>query len=84
MYDPQVNDYVIWENGKNVCGWIYFKDKDYLTIETNVCEKDEENYLHCKLHRNERVLVVCYRSDWNQLKFVGKRDSIHEAVDFSV
>jgi hypothetical protein len=83
-YDPQVNDYVIWENGKNVSGWVYFKINEYITIESNVWEKDEENYLHCKLHRNDRLLVICYRSNWNELKYVRKRNSIHEEVDLSI
>ena len=75
-YDPQVNDYVKWAKG--VEGWIYFKDKDYLTIEVSVRPKDCENYQACCLHRNERVLVLCYKNQWKQLIYVKTRESIYE------
>lgn len=77
-YEPRVNDYVKWENGKGVEGWIYFKDYEYLTIETQVWPKDEENYTHCSLHRNERVLVICYNHNWDQLKYVKSREDIYD------
>jgi hypothetical protein len=32
-YIPKVNDYVKWET-KGQEGWVYFKCKDYITIET--------------------------------------------------
>jgi hypothetical protein len=75
-YDPQVNDYVIWTKG--VEGWIYFKDKKYLTIEKSVRPKNDENYQACSLHRNERVLVLCYHDQWNELQYVKTRESIYE------
>ncbi len=75
-YDPQVNDYVIWSKG--IEGWVYFKDKDYITIEVFVRPKDCENYEACCLHRNERLLVVCYRNQWEDLTYVKSRKSIYE------
>ena len=75
-YEPQVNDYVKWSKG--VEGWVYFKDKDYLTIEASVRPKDCENYEACCLHRNERLLVVCYREQWKDLVYVKSRQSIYE------
>jgi hypothetical protein len=77
-YEPQVNDYVKWNNGKGVEGWVYFKDKEYITIETSVWQKDDENYACCSLHRNDRVLVLCYKGDWIQLKCIKTRESIYE------
>ena len=77
-YEPQVNDYVKWKNGKGVEGWVYFKDKEYITIETSVWQKDDENYACCSLHRNDRVLVLCYRDQWNELKCIKTRESIYE------
>ncbi len=75
-YEPQVNDYVKWEKG--VEGWVYFKDREYITIESSVRPKDEFNYHCCSLHRNERVLVVCYSEQWNQLEYVKSRKSRYE------
>ena len=68
-YTPKVNDYVNWKT-KSQEGWVYFKCKDYITIETRVWEKDQENYEHCKLHRNERVLVLCYYYQWSELEYI--------------
>ena len=35
-YTPEVDDYVKW---RNVEGWVYFVDKEYLTIEVGVKPK---------------------------------------------
>jgi len=75
-YTPKTNDYVIWTKG--VEGWVYFVDDEYITIEYVVRPKDEVNYLACSIHANERLLVVCYREDWNQLKYIKSRKSIYE------
>lgn len=72
MYEPQVDDYVKWS--RDVEGWVYFKDRDYITIEAFVKPKDKENYEHCSLHRNHRLLVVCYREQWEQLEYVKRRE----------
>lgn len=74
MYDPQVNDYVKWAKG--IEGWVYFKDKEYITIEINVRPKNGVNYQACNLHRNERVLVLCYHSQWKELEYVRSRLSL--------
>ena len=71
MYKPSLNDYVSWTKG--VEGWVYFVDKEYITIETNVFPKDEQNIQACSLHRNNRVLVLCYQEQWSQLVCVGYR-----------
>ena len=68
-YKPKVDDYVEW-NTKRHKGWVYFKCDDYITIETRVWEKDQENYEHCPIHRNDRTLVLCYRSQWNELEYI--------------
>lgn len=78
MYDPQVNDYVEWNNSKGVSGWVYFKDDAYITIEARVIPKDNQNLQDCSIHRNHRLLVICYRSDWKNLKYVKKRSSIYD------
>jgi hypothetical protein len=71
MYKPSLNDYVSWTKG--VEGWVYFVDKEYVTIETDVFPKDEQNIRACSLHKNNRVLVLCYKEQWDQLKYVGYR-----------
>ena len=71
MYKPSLNDYVSWTKG--VEGWVYFADKEYITIETNVFPKDEQNIQACSLHKNNRVLVLCYAEQWNELEYVGYR-----------
>lgn len=75
-YSPQVNDYVKWSKG--VEGWIYFKCKQYITIEQSVRPKTSENYQACSIHRNERVLVICYNNQWNELKYIKSRNSVYE------
>jgi hypothetical protein len=75
-YDPQVNDYVEWVKG--VEGWIYYKDNEYLTIETRVRPKDNINLLHAPFHSNNRLLVICYENQWKDLKYIKSRNSIYE------
>jgi hypothetical protein len=75
-YSPQVNDYVKWKRG--VEGWIYFKCNQYITIEQSVRPKDCENYQACSLHRNERLLVLCYEGQWKELTYVKSRKSVYE------
>ncbi len=75
-YDPQVNHYVQWSKG--VEGWVYFKDKEYITIEVRVRPKNCENYAACGLHRNERLLVLCYNNQWDELTYVRSRESVYE------
>ena len=77
-YTPQVNDFVLWDNGKGIEGWVYFTDEEYVTIEHVVRPKDTVNYRACPIHANERLLVVCYKEDWSQLKYIKSRKSIYE------
>jgi len=70
-YSPRLNDYVQWTKG--VEGWVYFVDKEYITIETNVRPKDQLNVQACSIHKNERLLVLCYCNQWNELTYVGHR-----------
>ena len=75
-YIPKVNDFVEWTKG--VEGWVYFRDDEYITIEYIVRPKDQVNYHACPIHANERLLVVCYKEDWKQLKYVKSRESVYE------
>ena len=69
-YVPQVDHYV---RHKHLEGWIYFIDKEYLTLEILVRKKSEESYNDAMFHRNERCLVLVYPEDWKDLKYVKKR-----------
>lgn len=75
-YVPKINDYVIWTKG--VEGWVYFTDSEYITIEILVKPKDDENYRAAPIHANNRLLILCYQHQWNELKYIRSRTSIHE------
>ena len=75
-YNPKVNDYVIWK--KDIEGWVYFKDTEYITIESWVQPKSEENYQACSIHRNNRLLILCYKEQWHELTYVKSRESVYE------
>lgn len=76
MYVPKVNDYVKWTKG--IEGWVYFFDKEYITIEASVTPKDSVNYRAAPIHANNRLLVLCYKNQWNELKYIKTRQSIYE------
>jgi hypothetical protein len=75
-FEPYVNDYVKWTRG--IEGWVYFKHEEYITIETDVWEKSKEDYKFCPIHRNDRVLVLCYTYQWNELTYIKSRKSVYE------
>jgi len=54
-------------------GWIYFIDKEYLTLEILVRKKSEESYNDAMFHRNHRCLVLVFREDWKDLEYIKKR-----------
>ncbi len=70
VYVPEVDHYV--RHG-DMEGWIYFVDKEYLTLEIMVRKKSEESYNDARFHRNERCLVLVYPEDWKNLEYVKKR-----------
>ena len=93
MYEPEVNDYVVWErdvHGRTDIdeGWVYFKGDPvepkkgwqtqarYITIETGLRDKPREQLLEGKcLHTKVHTLLLCYESQWKDLKFIKKRES---------
>ena len=95
MYEPSVDDYVIWErpNGEIDEGWVYFKGdpvdnekrtksgwnplSQYITIETSVKPKHDCVYSSGKpmRHKNIHTLLLCNRENWNELKFIKRRNS---------
>jgi hypothetical protein len=75
-YNPEVNHYVKWK--ENVEGWVYFKDSNYITIEMSVRPKPLEDYKNSSIHRNERVLVLCYKNQWKELTYIKSRKSVND------
>ncbi len=94
QYEPEVDDYVVWERETWVGpikdeGWVYFKgdpieDKKgfpsqarYITIETGVRDKPIEQLKDSPSHKKVHTLLLCYESNWKNLRFVKKRESKH-------
>ena len=95
MYEPEVDDYVVWErpNGDIDEGWVYFKGEpvdneqrvkngwnplsQYITIETSVKPKHDCVYSSGKpmRHKYIHVLLICNSENWNELKFIKRRNS---------
>jgi hypothetical protein len=75
-YVPKVNDYVTWK--RNIEGWVYFKCENYITLEYKVKPKNLENYKASPIHANNRLLIICYSNQWNELKYIRSRTSIYE------
>lgn len=70
IYEPQVNDYVKWK--PHISGWVYFKCKEYVTIEVAVRPKSAG----CPFHKNYHILVLCYNKQWKELEYIKSRQSI--------
>ena len=95
MYEPEVDDYVVWDRGEygQDEGWVYFKGDEvdnekrvkygwnpvarYITIETAVRDKPECMYSSGKPmeHKKIHTLLLCYETNWNQLKLIKRRNS---------
>ena len=72
-------------------GWVYFKGDEvdnekrvkdgwkavarYITIETGVRPKPQCDYSKSDPHKYIHTLLLCYDTDWHQLKFVKKRET---------
>ena len=89
MYEPEVDDYVIWDRGEygKDEGWVYFKGDPveekkgfrtcprYITIETGVKPKPYCEHTKNDPHKYIHTLLLCYESSWHQLKFVKHRET---------
>ena len=92
MYEPEVDDYVIWDKGEygKDEGWVYFKGDEidnelrvkqgwnpaprYITIETGIRPKSYCEHTKNDPHKYIHTLLLCYDTDWHQLKFVKRRE----------
>ena len=57
---------------------MYFKDKEYITIEVLVTPRHQDDIGHTPFHSNDRLLVICYTGEWKELKYVRSRKSKYE------
>ena len=89
MYEPEVDDYVVWErpNGDWEEGWVYFKgdipevkkgfktNPRYITIEVAVRDKPTCMYSSGKpmRHKKIHVLILCNDCCWGELRYVKHR-----------
>ena len=74
-YEPQVNDYVIWEkmgHEDHDKGWVYFKCDEYITIETGIKPKPPYQLAQSK-HKYIHTLLLCQCDYWHQLQYVKTR-----------
>ena len=73
-YQPKVNDYVKWTDslGKVVEGWVYFVDKEYITIEIGVKDKPDD-LVH--FHKKTHCCVLCYPQYWHELTYIKSRNT---------
>jgi len=93
-YEPEVNDYVIWDKGQYGIdeGWVYFKcppmeenkgfrtNPRYITIETGVKPRPKDEYVKNDRHKMIHTLLLCYECDWKDLKYVRSRTP-HEQIE---
>ena len=85
-YEPQVNDYVIWEKmGQDNYdeGWVYFKSEEYITIETDVKRKPPDEYCKSPMHKMIHTLLLCPNRYWQQLKYVKSRTPFERIGHYS-
>ncbi len=89
MYEPQVDDYVIWKrpNGDWEEGWVYFKGDKlpkkkgfleapcYITIEVAVRDKPNCMYSSGQPMRHKKIhtLLLCNDNCWHELEYVKNR-----------
>ena len=75
MYEPKVDDYVIWNTTPQPLeGWVYFVSDYYITIEIGVKCMDE-NTKHCSLHEKTHTPVLCFPEEWENLEYIKTRVS---------
>ncbi len=77
-YVPKLHDYVRYYHSTSGVheGWIYFYDKDYVSIEIAV--KDKQCGLTDDLHKKHHVLLCCHHWNWHQLEYVRSRRDFND------
>ena len=87
MYEPKVDDYVIWTTALGMVheGWVYYVAEPtepkrgwptpvrYITIEIGTKPKPYCTLAHDRLHKKIHVLLCCYEHQWGELRYVKRR-----------
>ena len=74
MYEPEVNDYVIWtKNNSEEKGWVYFKSEEYITLETGIKPRPDCEHSRNPRHKYIHTLLLCFPKDFQDLKYVKSR-----------
>jgi len=71
MYHPKVNDRIRYQEHE---GWVYFISDDYLTLE--IATKPKEDDL-VSMHKKHHVLLLVYKDRYNEVEYLGYRESIY-------
>ena len=71
MYSPKVNDRVRYKDQE---GWVYFISDEYFTLE--IATKPKEDDL-VSMHKKHHVLLLVYRERYNEVEYLGYRQSIY-------
>tara|TARA_B100000287_G_scaffold433891_1_gene496780 strand:- start:41 stop:346 length:306 start_codon:yes stop_codon:yes gene_type:complete len=79
-YEPEVDDYVIWDKGEYGVekGWVYFKCDEYITIEVHVKPKPYCEHAKNDRHKMIHCLLLCNNQYWSELKYVRHRESPYQ------
>jgi len=75
MYSPKVNDRVRYVSRyQEHEGWVYCITDDYFTLEVATKPKADDLV---SMHKKHHVLIVVYNQFYNQIEYLGYRESIH-------
>ena len=76
MYEPKLNDRVRFDDHE---GWVYCITDEYFTLE--IATKPKEDDL-VTMHKKHHVLLVVYNDRYNEVEYIGHRDSIyHDTIN---
>ena len=95
MYEPKVDDYVIWTTALGMVheGWVYYVAEPtepkrgwptpvrYITIEIGTKPKPYCTLANDKLHKKIHVLLCCYEHQWEELRYVKRRKSKYDDTE---
>ena len=72
MYQPTVNDRVRWREHE---GWVYTITEEYFTLEVATKLK-EDNLL--PIHKKHHVLILVFNNEFNNVVYLGHRQSQYD------
>ena len=78
MYQPTVNDRVRWREHE---GWVYTITEEYFTLEVATKLK-EDNLL--PIHKKHHVLILVFNNEFNNVVYLGHRQSQYDDTYITV